>query len=166
MLRLAALILILFTSVTAQAEWWQTAPQSARDTIRAVYERNRDYDMGYTLAAFCAIESGGGRWLLATGGKERSGGFYHLNGLFVAAWELGIPAGSVTAWQIDRILERLQKDRKFDDRHARAKIEELYSQHGGDWRMVWRAWNSRRRGQSAEVRAFINFFIYTLKWGE
>ena len=114
--------------------------------------------MGYTLAAFCAIESGGGRWNLATGGKERSAGYYHQNGRFVAARELDIPADSVSSWQIDRILERLQGDRKFDDRHARAKIKELYSQYGGDWRVIWQGWNSRRRGQSAEVRRWVRFF--------
>ena len=170
-MRTLTIILYLCTGLTAQTptEHWFGIPDSlapmppeARLSVRASYDHNTPYNYGYTLAAFNAIEAAGGQFLIAVG--ENSGGNYALRAKFVAARIHEIPARKVTPWQESRALQRLITDRLFDDRQARVLLDILYARHRGDWMSIWQNWNGRKVGQAEEVRAWIRFLRYELKW--
>ncbi len=181
------LILTLCISISAQqspeAEWWKGSSQAQRDNIKSVYDRNKAYDKGWTLAAFTPDESSGGLFLVRLDGAEvgqygqkaynvakRENKWKRLQGYqsrrlpFDSLWvypyeEVDKP----TEWGIDRAFQRLMEDMEFDDRHARAHIDELLDTHDGDWEKVWKYWNSQKHGQAEQVRAWIRF-LRSLGW--
>ncbi len=140
--------------------WWAEASDEQRASIRNSYDRNKAYDKGFTLAAFNAIESSGGLHLLRIG--ENSGGYYaqKAKGVAQRLHKVETP----TAWQVSRALQRLITDRDFDDEQARAHLDELLGRHGGRWMTTWADWNSRKEGQANEVRRWVRFFQYNLRW--
>ena len=166
-------ILLLFGEVYTQTpgEWWAEADSLQRISVRGSYDRNKGHDKGFTLAAFNPIESAGGRYLLRLG--EDTAGEYSQKGYNVAKREnkqkrLQVPFDSLwiypfkkidtpTKWEISRAVQRLVQDREFDDRHARAHIDELLDRYGDDWMKVWQAWNGHKKGQAEEVRAWVRF---------
>ena len=181
-MKILAIILTLCISISAQqspeAEWWADASQAQRDNIKGVYDRNKDYDKGWTLAAFTPDESSGGLFLVRLDGAEA--GQYGQKAYNVAKRErkqkrLRVPFDSLwmylyekkadepTEWGIDRVFQRLMEDMEFDDRHARAHIDELLDTHDGDWEKVWKYWNSQKPGQAEQVREWIRF-LRSLGW--
>ena len=158
---LALVVTMLATGATAygQAEWWKSADNTQRLFIRSTYDRNKIYNMGFTLAAFSIIESSGGIHLLNI--SENSGGVYAQKAYRVAqrAYSVETP----TDWMVSRALQNLITDREFDDKQARAHIQELLTQHGGRWVMVWSRWNSRKVGQADEIRAWVRFLKQQFK---
>ena len=141
-------------------EWWNEASDEQKASIRGSYDRNKAYDKGFTLAAFNAIESSGGLHLLRIG--ENSGGMYAQRAYLVAQ---RIHKGETpTAWQVSRALQKLVTNREFDDEQARAHIDELLGRYGDRWMKVWSNWNSKKEGQAEDVRRWIRFFQYNLRW--
>ena len=143
-----------------QADWWSQAEESQRIAIRATYDRNKQYGMGFTMAAFSIIESSGGIHLLNI--SENSGGVYAQKAYRVAqrAYSVETP----TDWMVSRALQNLITDREFDDKQARAHIQELLAQYGGRWMMVWLLWNSQKPNQDEIIRAWVRFFRNELHW--
>lgn len=179
-MKLSALILAFGVLYAQQspAEWWQQANQKQRWSIGGSYERNKTYDKGLTLAAFNAIESSGGLHLFRLSSLES--GLYSQKGYNVAKREnkqkrLRVSFDSLwiyvykkmdnpSDWQVSRAVQRLIQDREFDDRHARAHIDELLDRYNGDWQLVWQGWNSQKEKQAEEVKQWVLFFRYKLKW--
>ena len=133
--------------------WWDSADSSQKASIRASYDNNKAYDKGFTLAAFSPIESSGCVNLLRLG--ENSGGCYAQRAFRVAqrVYKVETP----TEWQVSRVLQKLITDREFDDEQARAHLDELLNQYGGDWMKIWQGWNGQRPGQAEEVQAWVKF---------
>ena len=168
-----AIILCLCTSLPAQSpsEWWADSDSSQKASVRGSYDRNKQYDRGWTLAAFNPIESAGGRYLVRLG--EDVGGEYSQNAYNVAKREnkqkrLQVPFDTLwifpykrsdnpTNWQVSRAMQNLILDRGYDDRHGRAHLDELLRQYGGDWMKVWQGWNSQKENQDKLVRAWVRF---------
>ncbi len=153
-------IFILCTSIYPQSQWWAEASDEQKTSIRQSFEVNKPFDMGFTLAAFNAIESSGGLHLLRIG--ENSAGLYAQRAVYVA--QRVYKVASPTDWQVSRALQRLVTDRAFDNFHARAHLGEMLKQYDGDFMKVWQAWNGRKEGQAEEVRNWVRFLRYELKW--
>ncbi len=174
------LAIILFVSVIypQQAKWWNDAGAGQRTAIKKSYDDNKEYDQGFMLAAFNPIESAGGLFLVKT--KEKSAGQYGQRAYNVAKRikkhaRLRVPFEDLwkyyyksiddpNEWEMDRAFQLLIVDREFDDRHARAHIDEMLDRFDGDWMKVAQAWNGQKEGQAEEVMAWISFFRYDLKW--
>ncbi len=173
--------IILFVSVIypQQAEWWDAAGAGQRASIKRSYDDNKEYDRGFMLAAFNPIESAGGELLVNT--KEKTAGQYAQGAYNVAKrirkharldsvsyedlWKYHYkPIDDPNEWEVDRAFQLLIVDREFDDRHARAHLDELLDRFDGDWVKVAQAWNGQKEGQAEEVMAWISFFRYDLKW--
>ena len=166
-MRYLVVILWLYMGLYGQnrvtpGQWWLQAPEDAKAAILDSYNRNMEYDVGYTLAAFKAIESAGDQFTLKLG--ENSCGGYAQRAKYVAARVWGLPVDSLTAWQIDRACQQLIQDQDFDDRQARLKLQELQNIHGNDWMSIWADWNSKKPGQAESVREWIRFL--RIKIGE
>lgn len=162
-MRLFILIACLWTITYSQQspqEWWAQASKAQRWSIGGSYERNKQYDKGLTLAAFNAIESSGGLHLIRLG--ENSGGLYAQRAEYVAQRVYKVEKPSIR--QISDVIQRLMFDREFDDEQARKHLNELLERYNGDWVKVHQAWNSQKEGQAEEVRRWINFYKYKLKW--
>ncbi len=136
------------------------ADSSQKASIRGSYERNKQWDKGFTLAALNAIESSGGLHLLRLG--EDSAGLYAQRGKYVA--QRFYNTNEPTAWQVSRVVQRLIQDREFDDMQARQNLTILLERYDGDWMATWQAWNGRKEHQAEDVKAWVNFFRYGLKW--
>jgi len=147
------------TDDLAPREHWQQMSLEQRADVRRSFDDNKAYDKGYTLAAFNAIESAGGLFLVRL--AENSGGRYAQRAIYVAKRHYKV--GRPTIWQRSRVLQWLVLDRDFDDHHARAHIDELLDRHGG-WMGVWIWWNSAKPEQASEVLAWVRFFKYKLGW--
>lgn len=161
-MKLLALIVCLCTFIHSQtpAVWWATSDSSQKASIQGSYERNKAYDKGLTLAALNAIESSGGLHLIRLG--EDSAGLYAQRGKYVA--QRVYKTRKPTVWQVSRVVQRLIQDRAFDDEQARKHLDELLDRYRGDWMLTWQAWNGHKEHQAEDVRAWVNFFRYKLKW--
>lgn len=157
-----ALIVCLCGSLYGQspASWWASSDSSQKASIRGSYERNKQYDKGFTLAALNAIESSGGLHLLRLG--EDSAGLYAQRGKYVA--QRVYKTEKPTVWQVSRVVQKLIQERGFDDEQARKNLDKLLDRYGGNWGLTWQSWNSQKPGQAEHVRIWVNFFRYTLKW--
>jgi len=112
------------------------------------------------LAAFNAIESSGGLHLLRLG--EDSAGLYAQRGKYVA--QRFYKTKKPTIWQVSRAVQHLIQDTGFDDKQARAHLDELLDRYDDRWESVWQQWNGHKKNQSRDVKRWINFFKYDLKW--
>jgi len=170
-MRLCVIILSFgFLYAQSPSEWWNGwynakgeyqagADSSQKASIRGSYDRNKQYDKGWTLAALNAIESSGGLHLLRLG--EDSAGLYAQRGKYVArrVYKTKKP----TVWQISRVVQRLIQERDFDDEQARKHLDELLDRYKGDWMLTWQAWNGHKTHQAEDVRAWVRFLVTQFK---
>jgi len=145
----------LWGKTKSPKEWWTDSNSSQKASIRGSYDRNKQWDKGFTLAALNAIESSGGLHLLRLG--EDSAGLYAQRGLYVA--QRVYKNDRPTTWQVSRVVQRLIMEQDFDDEQARAHLDELLDRYGGDWMKVWQAWNGHKAHQAEDVRAWVRFLV-------
>lgn len=158
-------ILALILSVTvlqAQTpkEHWAAMDIYQQASIRRSFDVNKPFDLGFTAAAFNAVESAGGRFLIRLG--EDAFGSYQQRALYVA--QIVYKTSSPTIWQLSRAAQNLTLDREYDNIYFRMQVMELFDRHEGRWSLVWAAWNPKRENQVEEIRLWVRFFRYELGW--
>lgn len=155
-------ILLLVGNLYAQdtpAEWWAKASQAQRDSIKASYDWGKQYDLGYTFAAYDWHESGGGLWPINLENNEF--GRYHQRAYFVAKEFYGREPNK---WEQSRVAERLLFDLEWDRQQALAKIMKSRERYWEDWMKIWSDWNSGNGKHAEEIRDKVRF-LRSLGWG-
>ena len=129
-------------------------------SIRRSFDVNKPFDLGFTAAAFNAVESAGGRFLIRLG--ENAFGVYQQRALYVA--QIVYKTETPTIWQLSRAAQNLTLDREYDNIYFRIQVMELLGRYNGRWSLVWAAWNPKRENQVDEIRLWVRFLRYELQW--
>ena len=160
-MRLLPIILTLCTFLSAQqkpSEWWSDASQAQRDSIRASFDWGKEYDLGFTMAAYDWQESGGGLWPVNLDKNEF--GRYHQRAYFLAA---EIYNRQPTVWEQSRVAEKLLFNLEWDRLQVLVRLQRAREKYRDNWMMIWAEWNSGNGNHAEEIRAKVRF-LRSLGW--